>query len=186
MFGQTRGLFFGQTRGSAPTRGWYYTPRGMVLWWWCIALRVLWQCFTGYKPTALQGTNPPLCKGKEHRSTGHKRTALRTIHSLYARPTQKNIKKCADLSKNFVFLCHDFQQKLLTHLLLLINFRKLMKLKKLKKLKDIGPAAWNSSQEFFRKKEYCPFARPFGTLSKHSGERTSQTVEDRRSALPLS
>jgi len=58
-------------------------------------------------------------KGKEHRFTKEKSSALRTIHSLYARPTQKNIQKCADLLKNFVFLCHDFQQKLLTHLLLL-------------------------------------------------------------------
>ena len=43
---------------------------------------------------------------------------------------------------------------------------------KLKKLKDNGHAIRYSSKRIFRKKEYCPL--------------TFRTVEDRRSALPLS
>jgi hypothetical protein len=31
--------------------------------------------------------------------------------------------------------------------------------KEVKEVKDICPATWNSSQKFFRKKKYCPFAR---------------------------
>ena len=70
---------------------------------------IIWYTFTlsftaKEKRTAQQGTNAVLYRP--------------SIHFTRVR-RKKNIQKCADLLKNFVFLCHDFQQKLLTHLLLL-------------------------------------------------------------------
>ena len=72
MFGQTRGLFYGQTRESAPTTGGDDGDGEAIFYSTSGAIKAMERCFYGYADVllwrwsgALWGARGVLCRGKE-------------------------------------------------------------------------------------------------------------------------